>query len=141
MAKKTSKQLLEVELDGVKYSLRRLAASDIEAFNDICGAVLAGAEFRGVPFNLDGESWEEHITDILIKGMPFAQRDINDWLETLPIDYPKDQPIYLPDYPTLVEAAVTHPDIKLFLERSKKLVATLLELANKLMSTNTTQTD
>lgn len=140
--KKTDNKSPEVVLDGVSYKLRRLAASDTEAFSDIYEAVMAGAEFRGVPFNLEGEKWEDHIGDILTKGLPYALTTINEWLATLPVGYPEDEPILLEDLPVLIEAALKHPGLKLFLERSKGLVGSLTQMMGS-MTTNssTAQTD
>lgn len=140
--KKEKSKSLSVVLDDETYKLRRLSTDDIEEFGDIFTSVLAGAEFRGVDLNLkkgeDGDM-SDGISEVLMKGMPFAMKEITAWLRTIPMDYPEDQPIFLPDFPVLVGALVKHPDIGLFFERFNDLLQMLSSLVGSYMN-HTTQT-
>lgn len=139
--KKEKNKNLTVVLDDETYKLRRLSTSDIEEFSDIFSSVLAGAEFRGVDLNFSNEDGDmsEGISQVLLKGMPFAMKEISAWIRTIPVDYPEDQPIYLPDFPVLVGALVKHPDIGLFFERFNDLLQMLGSLVGSYMN-HTTQT-
>lgn len=127
-------KLTKVELDGKKYDVRRLSTTDIEMFNNIVGNILAGADVRGVSFSLEeGEELSSKIVDILSAGLSFAHEDMVEWLRSLPVGYPEEQPVYLPDIVNLIEAVADHPDVALFLGRSKNLLKKLTEKVQSLI--------